>query len=55
VLWGRQDRILRAPQKRAALTLLGSRLEEIDACGHLPHLDQAEFVAERWKSMEVQR
>lgn len=55
VLWGRQDRILRAPQKRAAMTLLGSRLEEIDACGHLPHLDQAELVAERWRSMEVQR
>lgn len=48
VLWGRQDRILRAPQKRAALALLAERLEELDRCGHLPHIDQPETVAARW-------
>jgi len=52
VLWGNQDRILRKPQKQAAQQLLGSRLEEVDQCGHLPHLDQAERVAERWRAME---
>lgn len=52
VLWGRQDRILRQPQKQAAQQLLGSRLEEVDGCGHLPHLDQAELVAARWRAME---
>ena len=53
VLWGQQDRILRAPQKKAAIALLGPRLEEVDQCGHLPHLDQPELVAERWRSMEA--
>lgn len=53
VLWGNQDRILRAPQKRSAEELLGSRLEAIDRCGHLPHLDQAELVAQRWRALEA--
>lgn len=48
VLWGRQDRILRPPQKRAALALLGDRVQELDACGHLPHIDQPQQVAEIW-------
>lgn len=45
VLWGADDRILRQPQKRAALALLGDRVEELSACGHLPHLDRPEAVA----------
>jgi pimeloyl-ACP methyl ester carboxylesterase len=48
VLWGANDRILRAPQKRAALALLGERVRELEACGHLPHIDQPETVAEVW-------
>lgn len=48
VLWGRQDRILRAPQKRAAQALLGDRLQELEACGHLPHIDQPQQVAATW-------
>ena len=48
VLWGANDRILRAPQKRAALALLGERVRELDACGHLPHLDQPATVAATW-------
>ena len=48
VLWGANDRILRAPQKRAALALLGERVRELDACGHLPHLDQTSTVAATW-------
>ena len=48
VLWGAQDRILRAPQKRAAEALLGDRLTLVDGCGHLPHLDQPELVASTW-------
>ncbi len=48
VLWGANDRILRAPQKRAALALLGERVRELDACGHLPHLDQTATVAATW-------
>ncbi len=48
VLWGADDRILRAPQKKAALALLGDRVQELAGCGHLPHLDQSERVAAAW-------
>lgn len=48
VLWGADDRILRPPLKRAAMALLGERVEELAACGHLPHIDQPQLVAERW-------
>lgn len=50
VLWGAQDRILRAPQKRAAEALLGDRLQLVEGCGHLPHLDQPELVARTWRA-----
>ena len=55
VLWGANDRILRAPQKRAALALLGERVRELDACGHLPHLDQTATVAATWLDAPPQR
>lgn len=48
VLWGLNDRILRAPQKQAALALLGDRLKELPDCGHLPHIDQPQQVAATW-------
>jgi len=48
VLWGREDRILRPPQKRAAQALLGERLRELPDCGHLPHIDQPAAVAACW-------
>ena len=51
VLWGKVDRILRPPQKRAALALLGDRVMELDACGHLPHIDQPAAVAQAWKQL----
>jgi len=48
VLWGANDRILRPPQKRAAQALLGERVTELEACGHLPHIDQPATVARTW-------
>jgi pimeloyl-ACP methyl ester carboxylesterase len=48
VIWGRNDRILRPPQKRAAQALLGERITELDDCGHLPHIDQPTTVARLW-------
>ncbi|MEB3265543.1 MAG: alpha/beta fold hydrolase [Cyanobacteriota bacterium] len=48
VLWGANDRILRPAQRRAAEALLGHRLDVVQQCGHLPHLDQPQLVAERW-------
>jgi pimeloyl-ACP methyl ester carboxylesterase len=50
VLWGADDRILRPPQKRATLALVGEeRLQTLERCGHLPHIDQPEAVANRWR------
>jgi pimeloyl-ACP methyl ester carboxylesterase len=51
VLWGQNDRILRPPQKRAALALLGDRLVDLADCGHLPHIDQPVAVAKAWPRM----
>lgn len=51
VLWGADDRILRAPQKRAALALLGERVRELEHCGHLPHLDQPAQVVAAWEDL----
>jgi pimeloyl-ACP methyl ester carboxylesterase len=51
VLWGQEDRILRPPQKRAALALLGDRVTELADCGHLPHIDQPAAVAEAWQQL----
>ena len=51
VLWGKEDRILRPPQKRAALALLGDRVQELEACGHLPHIDQPAAVAQAWQQL----
>ena len=48
VVWGRNDRILRPAQKRDAAALLGERITELEACGHLPHIDQPHTVARIW-------
>ena len=48
VLWGKQDRILSIKQKNESIALLGPKLEELDRCGHLPHLDHPNVVAQRW-------
>ena len=47
VIWGDNDRILRGPQKKAAALILQDRIEEFENCGHLPHIDQPDRVAER--------
>ena len=47
VIWGAEDRILRHPLKQAVLKLLEQPVETFEACGHLPHLDHPQRVAER--------
>jgi len=47
VIWGENDRILRAPLKQAAQALLRDPVETFEACGHLPHIDQPQQVADR--------
>ncbi len=48
VIWGSEDRILTGKVKEETYQLLGSYIEEINDCGHLPHIDKPEVVAERW-------
>ena len=47
-IWGANDRILKGTPKKESFELLNPYVEEIENCGHLPHLDQPKFVAERW-------
>ncbi len=54
VLWGAKDKILNETQKKESITLLGDRIEELEECGHLPHLDLPKIVAEKWlKSCQI--
>jgi pimeloyl-ACP methyl ester carboxylesterase len=48
VLYGANDRILRGTPRREAQALLGDRIQELSDCGHLPHIDQPQTVAEVW-------
>ncbi len=48
VIWGAQDRILKGVQKEAAISLLKDHFEQLENCGHLPHLDRPDFVASQW-------
>ncbi len=45
VIWGKQDRILEKEIRKKSQALIGSKYEEIENCGHLPHIDQPEIVA----------
>lgn len=51
VIWGAEDRILRPPLKQAVLELLQREVETFEACGHLPHLDHPQRVAERCNAL----
>lgn len=48
VLWGDQDRVLGASQRRAAEALFGDAIVSVPDCGHLPHLDQPKLVRDLW-------
>ena len=48
VLYGADDRILRGTPRREAQALLGEAIRELSDCGHLPHIDQPQSVAEVW-------
>ena len=47
VIWGANDRILQARLMAKATELLPNPVETLESCGHLPHLDQPEQVAQR--------
>lgn len=48
ILWGEQDRILKGKVERDTFELYANCIEKINHCGHLPHLDRPEVVAEKW-------
>ena len=48
VLWGEQDRVLGASERRAAEALFGDAIVSVPRCGHLPHLDQPKLVRDIW-------
>ena len=50
VIWGAQDRILKGKVKEDTFKILGPYIEEIQNCGHLPHLDHPQIVAKKWES-----
>ena len=49
VLWGAQDRIISTSVRKESMLLLNRPLIEIEDCGHLPHLDKPNIVAENCK------
>jgi pimeloyl-ACP methyl ester carboxylesterase len=53
VLWGEQDRVLGASDRRAAEALFGAALHPVPHCGHLPHLDQPKLVRDHWCQHDV--
>tara|TARA_Y100001968_G_C19311756_1_gene694555 strand:+ start:236 stop:1114 length:879 start_codon:yes stop_codon:yes gene_type:complete len=46
VLWGAEDRIIKPIERKKSMLLFNKNLNEIKKCGHLPHLDKANIVAE---------
>jgi pimeloyl-ACP methyl ester carboxylesterase len=48
VIWGKEDKILPCAYARLwEERVAGARVTNIDACGHLPHVEQAADVAEK--------
>ncbi len=50
ILWGANDRILNNNLKRSCMDLLNCQSQEIQNCGHLPHIDKPQVVASAWES-----
>ncbi len=48
ILWGAKDKIISKSEKDASIKLVKCSHQEIDECGHLPHLDVPEIVANKW-------
>ncbi len=48
IIYGLQDNIITTKEKEETFKLLKDQAEEINECGHLPHLDQPQYVAKTW-------
>ncbi len=47
-IFGQDDRILKGEIKTNTINLIKPFVKEVNNCGHLPHLDRPEVVAELW-------
>tara|TARA_Y100001968_G_scaffold333661_1_gene398094 strand:+ start:27082 stop:27972 length:891 start_codon:yes stop_codon:yes gene_type:complete len=50
VIWGANDRIINKENRVNSMNILKKELKEIDECGHLPHLDKPNLIADIWLS-----
>ncbi|WP_320664709.1 alpha/beta hydrolase [Prochlorococcus sp. MIT 1223] len=48
LIWGANDRIITKDIRKESTILLGKDLKEINECGHLPHLEMPNLVANHW-------
>ena len=48
VIAGKEDKIITKKQRLQIKDLVSPNFEELNQCGHLPHLDCPEIVANRW-------
>ncbi len=48
VILGKGDRILEEAQKKDCRDLFNSSVQELEGCGHLPHLEKAKYVSDVW-------
>tara|TARA_Y100001968_G_scaffold161721_1_gene147919 strand:- start:14789 stop:15667 length:879 start_codon:yes stop_codon:yes gene_type:complete len=51
VLWGEKDRIIKHTERKESMKIIGKELNELENCGHLPHLDNPEFVSNYWQKI----
>ncbi len=49
VIWGAQDRIINKNERIKSMIIIGKKLNELENCGHLPHLDNPKYVANYWQ------
>ncbi len=52
IIWGAQDRIINRKERIKTMNYMNKTLKEEKNCGHLPHLDIPEKVAEKWNEFE---
>ncbi len=52
ILWGSNDKILNKRSRIECQKRIDCFHEEVDNCGHLPHIDRPELVANRWNNFD---
>ena len=55
VIWGAQDKIIKRSERTKSMILIGKKLSELENCGHLPHLDNPNFVAKYWQNINEEK